>query len=52
MNYEKLTCRNHMVERYLQLQVAEYRRIFRSTDEVRQLLEEVRLADQAGRSAR
>lgn len=26
--------RNHIVERYLQLQLAEYRRIFRSTDEV------------------
>ncbi|WVQ79954.1 hypothetical protein IAT38_002055 [Cryptococcus sp. DSM 104549] len=29
--------RNHIVERYLQLQLAEYRRIFRSTDEAGQL---------------
>ncbi|RXK37067.1 vacuolar-sorting protein 53 long isoform [Tremella mesenterica] len=29
--------RNHMVERYLQLQLAEYRRIFRSTEEAGQL---------------
>jgi hypothetical protein len=28
--------RNHIIERYIQLQLAEYRRIFRSTDEVRQ----------------
>jgi hypothetical protein len=27
--------RNHIIERYIQLQLAEYRRIFRSTDEVR-----------------
>ena len=26
--------RNHIIERYIQLQLAEYRRIFRSTDEV------------------
>ena len=26
--------RNHIVERYIQLRLAEYRRIFRSTDEV------------------
>jgi len=30
----KVDGRNHIVERYLQLQLAEYRRIFRSTDEV------------------
>nr|XP_019001124.1 vacuolar-sorting protein 53 long isoform [Kwoniella mangroviensis CBS 8507]OCF64585.1 vacuolar-sorting protein 53 long isoform [Kwoniella mangroviensis CBS 8507] len=29
--------RNHIIERYLQLQLAEYRRIFRSTDEAGQL---------------
>ncbi|TYJ54567.1 hypothetical protein B9479_004795 [Cryptococcus floricola] len=29
--------RNHIVERYLQIQLAEYRRIFRSTDEAGQL---------------
>ncbi|GFZ43857.1 hypothetical protein JCM24511_01577 [Saitozyma sp. JCM 24511] len=29
--------KNHIVERYLQLQLAEYRRIFRSTDEAGQL---------------
>lgn len=30
----RLTGRNHIIERYIQLQLAEYRRIFRSTDEV------------------
>jgi antitoxin component HigA of HigAB toxin-antitoxin module len=29
--------RKHIIERYLQLQLAEYRRIFRSTDEAGQL---------------
>ncbi|WRT66449.1 uncharacterized protein IL334_003407 [Kwoniella shivajii] len=29
--------RNHIIERYIQLQLAEYRRIFRSTDEAGQL---------------
>ena len=33
----RLTGRNHIIERYIQLQLAEYRRIFRSTDEVRPL---------------
>lgn len=33
----KLMFRNHIVERYIQLQLAEYRRIFRSTDEAGQL---------------
>ena len=31
----RLMGRNHIIERYIQLQLAEYRRIFRSTDEVR-----------------
>jgi hypothetical protein len=31
----RLIGRNHIIERYIQLQLAEYRRIFRSTDEVR-----------------
>lgn len=31
------TSRTHIIERYLQLQLAEYRRIFRSTDEAGQL---------------
>jgi hypothetical protein len=30
----ELKARNHIIERYIQLQLAEYRRIFRSTDEV------------------
>ena len=30
--------RNHIIERYIQLQLAEYRRIFRSTDEVHPLI--------------
>lgn len=43
--------RNHIIERYLQLQLAEYRRIFRSTDEVRSSLvpdREELIRDQAG----